>query len=72
VPALAELALGAGDLPAVEVDVEVVPAETFILAVLAGGVAWQHAADGDLVFACGSLQVDQGGAAAVDQVLAGQ
>ena len=72
VPALADLALGAGDLSAVEVDVEVVPAETFVLAVLAGGVAWQWPADGDLVFAGGSFEVDQGGVAAVDQVLGGE
>ncbi|MGW4735405.1 hypothetical protein ACWEQC_40735 [Streptomyces shenzhenensis] len=71
-PALADLALRAGDLPAVEVDVEVVPVEAFVLAVLAGGVARQWAADGDLVFAGGSFQVDQRGVAAVDQVLGGQ
>ncbi|MER5436951.1 hypothetical protein [Streptomyces sp. NPDC002588] len=53
-PARAGLALGAGDLSAVEVDVEVVPVEAF--AVLAGEVARQWAADGDLVFAGGSLQ----------------
>ncbi|CAM3710830.1 hypothetical protein [Nocardiopsis rhodophaea] len=68
-PALADLASGAGDLPAVEVDVEVVPVEAFVPAVLAGGVARQWPADGDLVFALGAFQVDQRGVAAVDQVL---
>jgi hypothetical protein len=43
VPSRADLALRAGDLPAVEVDAEVVPAETFILAVLAGGAAGRSA-----------------------------
>ncbi|GAA4003270.1 hypothetical protein GCM10022232_47910 [Streptomyces plumbiresistens] len=71
-PALADLALGAGDLSAVEVDVEVFPAEALVLAVLAGGVARQWPADGDLMFAGGSFEVDQGGVAAVDQVLGGQ
>ena len=72
VPALADLALGAGDLSAVEVDVEVVPAEALVLTVLAGGVARQWAADGDLVLALGSFQVDQGDVATVDQVLGWQ
>jgi hypothetical protein len=72
VPALAHLAPETGDLPAVEVDVEVVPVEAFVPAILAGGVAWQRPADGDLVLALGSFQVDQGGVSAVDQVLGGQ
>jgi hypothetical protein len=49
-PALADLSLGAGDLLAIEVDVEVVSVEAFVAAVLAGGVAWQWSGDGDLVF----------------------
>jgi hypothetical protein len=72
VPALADLALGAGDLSAVEVDMEVVPVEAFVPAVLAGGVAPKWPVDGDLVFASGSFQVDQRGVAAVDQVLGRQ
>jgi len=69
VPALADLASGAGDLPAVEVDAEVVPVEALVPAVLTGGVARQRPGDGDPVFAFGPVQVDQGGVAAVDQVL---
>ncbi|MER6573687.1 hypothetical protein ABT288_48025 [Streptomyces sp. NPDC001093] len=71
-PAGADLTLGAGDLPAVEVDVEIVAVEAVVLAVLAGGIARQWAVEGDLVFALGSFQVDQGGVAAVDQVLGRQ
>ncbi|MFD9543895.1 hypothetical protein [Streptomyces sp. NPDC060022] len=71
-PALADLALGAGDLLAVVVDVEVVPGEALASAVLAGGVAWQWSGDGDLVFSGGLFQVGQGGVAAVDEVLGGQ
>ncbi|MFJ5223104.1 hypothetical protein [Streptomyces sp. NPDC088400] len=71
-PALADLALGTGHLPVVEADVEVVPVGAFILAVLAGGVTWQWPGEGDLVFAGGSFQVDQGGVAAVDQAFGGQ
>lgn len=44
VRSLADLALGAGQLAAVEVDVEVVPAEALVLAVLTDGVARQLAA----------------------------
>ncbi|MCX5400718.1 hypothetical protein [Streptomyces sp. NBC_00102] len=50
-PARADLTLGADDLLPVEVDVEVVPVEAFILAVLAGWVARQCPGDSDLVFA---------------------
>jgi hypothetical protein len=50
VPAPAGLALEAGDLPAVEVDVEVIAAEAVVLAVLAGGVDRQWSGDRDLVF----------------------
>ncbi|MFF2820449.1 hypothetical protein ACFVT9_33595 [Kitasatospora cineracea] len=71
-PALTDLASRAGDLLAVEVDAEVVPVEALVLAVLAGGVARQRPADGDLVFAGGSFEVDEEGVAAVDQVLVGQ
>ncbi|GAA1932691.1 hypothetical protein GCM10009753_77940 [Streptantibioticus ferralitis] len=71
-PSLADLALGAGHLPAVEVDVGVVPAGVFILAVLTGGVARQRPGDRDLVFPGGLFQVDRGGVAAVDEVLGGQ
>ncbi|MGW3174484.1 hypothetical protein [Streptomyces sp. NPDC001153] len=71
-PAGADLTLGAGDLPAVEVDVEIVAVEAVVLAVLAGGIARQWAVEGDLLFALGSFQVDQGGVAAVDQVLGRQ
>lgn len=42
VPALADLALGAGNLSAVEVDVEVVTAEAFVPAVLAGLPTRRH------------------------------
>ncbi|WP_371503534.1 hypothetical protein OG871_39120 [Kitasatospora sp. NBC_00374] len=59
-------------MSAVEVDVEVVPVEALVPAMLAGGVVREWSADGDLVFAGGSLQVDQGGVAAIDQVLGGQ
>jgi hypothetical protein len=70
VPSLADLASGAGDLLAVEVDVEVVPVKAFAFPVLAGGVARQWPADGDLVLASGLFQADQGGVAAFDQVFA--
>ncbi|MFF9221662.1 hypothetical protein [Streptomyces viridosporus] len=71
-PALADLPLGAGDLPAVVVDVEVVPSEALASAVLSGGIAPERPGDGDLVITCGLFQVGQGGVAAVDQVLGGQ
>ncbi|ELS50282.1 putative Transposase [Streptomyces viridochromogenes Tue57] len=51
---------------------EVVPAEALASAVLPRGVSWQWSGDGDLVLPGGLLQVDQGGVAAVDQVLGGQ
>lgn len=70
-PAPADLALRAGDLPAVEVDVEVVPVEALVSAVPAGGVARQWTADGRLVFALGPLQVDRGGVAASTRCSAG-
>jgi hypothetical protein len=72
VPARADLALGAGDLLAVVVDVEVVPGEALVPPVLTGGVAPEGPGDGDLVFTCGLFQVGQGGVAGVDQVLGGQ
>ncbi|GAA1149790.1 hypothetical protein GCM10009579_82970 [Streptomyces javensis] len=71
-PALADLSLGAGDPPAVVVDVEVVPGEALVLAVLTGGVAPQRPGDGDLVFTGGLVQVGQGGVAGIDQVLCGR
>ncbi|MFE3657875.1 hypothetical protein [Streptomyces sp. NPDC059165] len=71
-PSRAGLALRAGDLAAVEVDVEVVAAEAVVPAVLAGGVDRQWSGDRDLVFAGCLFQMDQGGVAAVDQVLGGQ
>ncbi|MGW1887418.1 hypothetical protein [Streptomyces sp. NPDC001970] len=71
-PARAGLALRAGDLPAVEVDVEVVAAEAVVLAVLAGGVDRQRSGERDLVFAGCLFQMDQGGVAAVDPMLGGQ
>ncbi|MDQ1035355.1 hypothetical protein QFZ75_001771 [Streptomyces sp. V3I8] len=71
-PALADLALGAGDLLAVVVDVEVVPGETLTLAVLTGGIGRQWSGDGDLVFTCGLFQLRQAGVAGVDQVLGRQ
>lgn len=71
-PTLADLALGAGDLPAVAVDVEVVPGEALVPAVLPGGVAAEWPGDGDLVITRGLFQVNQGGVAAVDQMLGGQ
>ncbi|MEV6993820.1 hypothetical protein AB0N87_32250 [Streptomyces sp. NPDC093228] len=48
-PSLADLASGAGDLRAIEVDVEVVPVEAFDPVVLAGGVARQGHVEGDLL-----------------------
>lgn len=71
-PALADLPLGAGDLLAVVVDVEVVAGEAFTPTVLPGGVAPERPGDGDLVVMCGLCKVGQGGVAAVDQVLGGQ
>ncbi|MEU3049913.1 hypothetical protein ABZ705_25955 [Streptomyces sp. NPDC006984] len=68
-PSRAGLALRAGDLLAVEVDMEVVAAEAVVLAVLAGGVDRQRPGDRDLVLAGRLFQMDQGGVAAVDQVL---
>jgi hypothetical protein len=52
-PALADLPLGTGHLLAIKVDMEVVPVEALVAAVLAGGVAWQRSGDGDLVFSGG-------------------
>jgi len=53
VPALADLSLGAGDLLAVEVDVEVdvevVSVEAFVAAVLAGGLSPACVAGGGVV-----------------------
>jgi hypothetical protein len=66
VPAPADLPLGAGDLLAVVVDVEVVAGEAFTPAVLPGGVAPERPGDGDLVVTCGLCKVGQGGVAAVD------
>ncbi|WP_267245100.1 hypothetical protein [Streptomyces sp. PR69] len=71
-PSRAGLAPWAGDLPAVDVDVEVVAAEAVVLAVLAGGVDRQRSGDRDLVFTGCLFQMDQGGVAAVDQMLGGQ
>ncbi|WP_229918150.1 hypothetical protein, partial [Streptomyces canarius] len=51
---------------------EVVPGEALASAVLAGGVALQRTADGDLVFTGGLFQVGQRGVASIDQVLGGQ
>ena len=72
VPALADLALRAGDFLAVVVDAEVVAGVALLVAVLAGGVAGQRPGEGDLVLAPGPLHVDQGGVAAVGQVLGGE
>lgn len=72
VPALADLALGTGDLPTVVVDLEVVPGAALVAAVPAGRMAAEWPGDGDLVFAGGLFQVGQGGVAGVDQVLGGQ
>lgn len=71
-PSLADRALRAGHLSAVDVDEEVVPAEALVLAVLAGGVARQRPGDRDLVLLGAPFHVDQGGVATVDQVLGGQ
>ena len=71
-PALADLALRAGDFLAVVVDAEVVAGVALLGAVLAGAVAGQRPGEGDLVLAPGPLHVDQGGVAAVDEVLAGE
>lgn len=71
-PALADLPLGAGDLSAVVVDMEVVAGEAFTPAVLPGGVAPERPGEGDLVVMCGLCKVGQGGVAAVDQVFGGQ
>jgi hypothetical protein len=69
VPALADLALRAGDFLAVVVDAEVVAGVALLGAVLAGAVARQRPGEGDLVLAPGSFHVDQAGAAAIVQVL---
>lgn len=50
---------------------DVVAAEAVVPAVLAGGVDRQWSGDCDLVFAGCLFQMDQGGVAAVDQVLGG-
>jgi len=71
-PAFADLPLRASDLLAIEVNMEVVPIEALVAAVLPGGVARQRSGDGDLVFPGGVCQVDQRGVAAVDEVLGGQ
>src|SRR5215472_6961894 len=71
VPPLADLALGAGDFPAVVVGAEVVAGVALLDAVLAGAVAGQRPGEGDPVLAPGPLHVHQGGVAAVHQVLAG-
>lgn len=63
-PALADLALRAGDLLAVVVDAEVVAGVALLDAVLAGAVAGQWPGEGDLVLAAGPFHVDQGGVAA--------
>ncbi|MER5908792.1 hypothetical protein ABT150_54110 [Streptomyces mirabilis] len=70
-PFLADRALRAGHVSAVEVG-EDVPAEALVLAVLAGGVARQRPGGRDLVIPGAPLNVDQGGVATVDQVLGGQ
>lgn len=70
--ARADLSLGAGDLLLVVVDVEVVPGQALVAAVLAGGVALQRTGDGDLVFTGSVFQVGQRGVAGVAQVLGGQ
>lgn len=59
-PALVDLALWAGDLLAVVVDVDVVPGEALASAVLAGGVAAEWPGDGDLVFTTPQAGVDAG------------
>jgi hypothetical protein len=61
-PAPADLPLGAGDLLAIEVDVEVVAVEALVAAMLLGRIAWQRSGNGDLVFSGSVFQVDQGGA----------
>ncbi|HEX6360879.1 hypothetical protein [Actinophytocola sp.] len=71
-PASADLSLGADDLLAIEVDMEVVPVEAFVVSVLPGGVARQWSGDGDLVFSGGMFQVNQGGVTTVDKVFGGQ
>src|SRR5262249_25569690 len=72
VPPLADLALGAGDFPAVVVGAEVVAGVALLDAVLAGAVAGQRPGEGDPVLAPGPLHVHQGGVAAVHQVLVGE
>lgn len=71
-PAPADLALRTGDLPAVVVDVEVVPCEALVVAVLTGGVARQRPGDGDLVFTDGLFQAGQGGVAGSTRCSAGR
>ena len=72
-PPRADLALRAGDFPAVVVvDAEVVAGVALLVAVLAGGVAGQRPGEGDPVLAAGPLHGDQGGVAAVGQVVAGE
>ena len=68
-PPLADLALRAGDLLAVEAGAEVVAGVALLVAVLAGAVAGQWPGEGDVVLAPGPLPVDEGGVAAVGEVL---
>jgi hypothetical protein len=68
VPALADLALRAGDFLAAEI----VAGVALLGAVLADGVAGQRPGEGDLVLAPGPLHVDQGDVAAVDPAVGSQ
>src|SRR5690349_17321120 len=62
VPSLADLALRAGDFPAVVVDAEVVAGVALLGAMLAGAVARQRPGQGDLMLAPSLLRVHQGSA----------
>jgi hypothetical protein len=59
VSSLADLALRAGDLLAVVVNVEVVAGVALLIAVLADAVAGQRPGERDLVLASGPLHVDR-------------
>lgn len=71
-PTPADLSLRAGDLLAIEVDVEIVSVEAFVAAVLAGGIAQQRPGHSDPAFSGGAFQVDQRGVTTVNEVLGGQ
>jgi hypothetical protein len=71
VPPLADLALGAGDFPAIVAGAEVVAGVAVLGAVLASAVAGQRPGEGDLMDAASPFHVDEGGVAAAGEMPAG-